>query len=79
MVKYLLGFITIAFFGISNLNATPLHSYYCFSTTQEQEVVASMDSWLTSEAAQGLPTVRLWSMALNGELPETHCVVFEKQ
>ena len=77
MVKYLLGFITIAFFGISNLNAAPLHSYYCFSTTQPQEVVASMDSWLTSEAAKGLPTVRLWSMALNGELPETHCVVFE--
>ena len=76
MKKYLLMPIFMALFAFTKVDAAPLDAYYCFSTEDPQAVVQKFDNFLTSEAAKGLPTIRLWSMLLNGESPETHCVVF---
>ena len=76
MKKYLLMPIFMALFTFTKVDAAPLDAYYCFSTEDPQAVVQKFDNFLTSEAAKGLPTIRLWSMLLNGESPETHCVVF---
>ncbi|MDA9623198.1 hypothetical protein N9S49_00300 [Rhodobiaceae bacterium] len=76
MKKYILMPIILALFTLTKVDAAPLDAYYCFSTEDPQAVVEKMDNFLTSESAKGLPTIRLWSMLLNGESPETHCVVF---
>ena len=77
MNKYLFGIFAIILTFAGKSFAAPLDAYYCFSTQDPQAVVAKFDNYLTSDAAQGLPTVRLWAMLLNGEAHETHCVVFE--
>ncbi len=77
MNKYLFGIFAIILTFAGKSFAAPLDAYYCFSTQDPQAVVAKFDSYLTSDAAKGLPTVRLWAMLLNGEAHETHCVVFE--
>jgi len=77
MNKYIFGIFAIILTFAGKSFAAPLDAYYCFSTQDPQAVVAKMDSFLTSDAAKGLPTVRLWAMLLNGESHETHCVVFE--
>ena len=76
MKKYLLMPMFMALFAFTKVDAAPLDAYYCFSTEDPQAVVQKFDNFLTSETAKGLPTIRLWSMLLNGESPETHCVVF---
>ena len=76
MKKYILTPMILALFSITKVDAAPLDAYYCFSTEDPQAVVQKFDNFLTSDAANGLPTIRLWSMLLNGESPETHCVVF---
>ena len=77
MNKYLFGIFAIILTFAGKSFAAPLDAYYCFSTQEPQAVVAKFDSYLTSDAAKGLPTVRLWAMLLNGESHETHCAVFE--
>tara|TARA_Y100001970_G_scaffold284719_1_gene402673 strand:+ start:3473 stop:4162 length:690 start_codon:yes stop_codon:yes gene_type:complete len=77
MNKYLFGIFAIILTFAGKSFAAPLDAYFCFSTQDPQAVVAKFDSYLTSDAAKGLPTVRLWAMLLNGEADETHCVVFE--
>ena len=77
MNKYLFGIFAIILTFAGKSFAAPLDAYYCFSTQDPQAVVAKFDSYLTSDAAKGLPTVRLWAMLLNGESHETHCAVFE--
>ena len=77
MNKYLFGIFAIILTFAGKSFAAPLDAYYCFSTQDPQAVVAKFDSYLNSDASEGLPTVRLWAMLLNGEREETHCVVFE--
>ena len=76
MKKYILMPIILALFTFTKVYAAPLDAYYCFSTESPGAVVEKMDSFLTSDSAKGLPSVTLWAMLLNGENPETHCVVF---
>ena len=77
MNKYLFGIFAIILTFAGKSFAAPLDAYYCFSTQEPQAVVAKFDSYLTSDAAKGLPTVRLWAMLLNGEANETHCVFWD--
>ena len=77
MNKYLFGIFAIILSFAGKSFAAPLDAYYCFSTQDPQAVVAKFDNYLNSDASEGLPTVRLWAMLLNGEREETHCVVFE--
>ena len=48
---------------------------YKRQTTEDAAVVEKMDNFMASEAAKDLPSVTLWAMLLNGQEPETHCVV----
>ena len=77
MKRYIFGIFAIILTFAGKSFAAPLDAYYCFSTQDPQAVVAKFDTYLNSDAAEGLPTVRLWAMLLNGEREETHCVVFE--
>lgn len=76
-MKYLITIIFALLIFTGQIKAAQLDSYYCFSTTEPQAVFEKFDNYLNSNAAKGLPVVRLWSMALNGPNPETHCAVFE--
>lgn len=75
MKKYLLMPIFFGIMSFVKLEAAPMDAYYCFSTTEDAAVVEKMDTFMASDAAKGLPSVTLWAMLLNGQEPETHCVV----
>ena len=66
MNKYLFGIFAIILSFAGKSFAAPLDAYYCFSTQDPQAVVAKFDNYLNSDASEGLPTVRLWAMLLNG-------------
>ena len=75
MKKFLLMPIIFGVLSFVKLEAAPMDAYYCFSTTEDAAVVEKMDNFMASEAAKDLPSVTLWAMLLNGQEPETHCVV----
>ena len=75
MKKFLLLPIIFGVLSFVKLEAAPMDAYYCFSTTEDAAVVEKMDNFMASEAAKDLPSVTLWAMLLNGQEPETHCVV----
>ena len=75
MKKFLLMSFIFGILSFVKLEAAPMDAYYCFSTTEDAAVLEKMDDFMASEAAKDLPSVTLWAMLLNGQEPETHCVV----
>ena len=75
MKKFLLMPIIFGVLSFVKLEAAPMDGYFSFSTTEYAAVVEKMDNFMASEAAKDLPSVTLWAMLLNGQEPETHCVV----
>lgn len=82
MKKYLLILLLLPFLVLTQLNAAPMHAYYCFNASSLESgnnFVGAFDAFYNSSASKGISTHRLYAFELNGEYNFTHCMVGEHE
>ena len=78
MKKLILSLLVLPFISLGQINAAPLHAYYCFNALDTANtVVNAFDGFLNSPNSEGMSTHRLYAFPLNGENTITHCIVAE--
>ena len=78
MKKLILSLLVLPFISLGQINAAPLHAYYCFNALDTANtVVNAFDGFLNSPKSEGMSTHRLYAFPLNGENTITHCIVAE--